>query len=67
MKIFLSSILIIHFVFVSGGISGRNISVNKSSQNGNTATKTRRVLDNGEERVTVTLTSPDVKIDGDEC
>lgn len=44
-----------------------SISVDRTSQNGNTVTKTRRMLDNGNEKVVVTVSSPSVKIDGDEC
>ena len=73
MKLLLTIILIFHAALAWEGYAhhsasdGENISVSRSSQNGNIVTKTRRMLGNGDEKVVVTVSSPSVTIDGDEC
>lgn len=73
MKLLLTIFLIFHVSLAWEGTgshsasAGESISVDRSTQNGNTVTKTRRMLSNGDEKVVVTVSSPSVKIDGDEC
>lgn len=73
MKLLLTFILIFHAALAWEGSAhhsasdGESISIDRSSQNGNTVTKTRRMLSNGDEKVVVTVSSPSVTIDGDEC
>lgn len=73
MKLLLTFILIFHAASAWEGSAhhsasdGESISIDRSSQNGNTVTKTRRMLSNGDEKVVVTVSSPSVTIDGDEC
>jgi hypothetical protein len=43
------------------------VSINRVSQNGNTVVSRRSLLDNGEEKSVLTISSPNVLIDGDKC